>query len=752
MMILMNQNELIRFLEEKMKKYVHHLSNPADNWENASPVGCGSMGLMVFGTVASEHLSLNEESIWSGGSMDTKIEGYSDKIAHVRKLFLEGREDEADEWATANMDDCFKRIKSYEYAGYVDIKFHDDDSCGDYCRDIDLINGLLNISYKKDGVGYTREYFASYPAKLICARYTSEAEFSAEIAYSREKLISLSYRPDYIIAEAKTAYGDNRFNVYVKIVTDGESVASRDGVKISGATYVETYTSIVTAFKYDDLLSASAAILARAERGWDALKREHTDDFSSLMGRSDLSFNGEDFSSLTVSERLERLKNDPDAVDNGLMSLYWQFGKYLLVSSSREGTLPANLQGVWADGLESPWNSDYHTNINLQMNYWHAEEANISDCTFALFDYMNNYLMPGGEKVARENYGTRGIVVHHVSDIYGFAAAADGLWGLWPLGAAWLSYHMWEHYLYTKDTDFLKNTAYRFIRGCAEFFVDNMFEGNDGYMHTGPSTSPENRYYKNVNGEKKAVYLAVSPTMDIEIVGGLFDFYAEAEDILGISPENARIVRELRAKMPPLRVGKMGQLMEWLEDYDEVEPGHRHISHAFALYPSAQINHSTPELLKAIERTLELRLSSGGGHTGWSRAWLINLFARLEDSEKTYENIRALLTRSTLPNLFDTHPPFQIDGNFGGAAGIGEMVMQSHEEYISIIPAVPEGLSGSFTGLRARGGYTVSAEWKNGTVTSLYVKPDFTGVVKFRLPDGDIIDVKLDSLDEVKII
>ena len=727
-----------------MKKYVIHLDNPADNWENASPVGCGSAGVMVFGGVDSDKLVFNEESIWSGGPVDTKIEGYADKIKHVRQLFLEDREEEADAWVTENMGDCFNRIKSYEYAGIVRVRVHSDGECENYARDLNLSEGVLNISYDKDGAHFEHEYFASYPTSLICARYSSNKSFGARFSFAREKTISVTYRRDYIIADCKTMYGDNSFRLYVKLVTDGSPSADGDGVTIADASYIEAYTCIVTSFKYDDLSSASAAILAKTDAGWNELKKAHIDDFTSLMSRSDISFDEDDsLESLTIPQRLERLKNDPDAHDYSLMSIYWQFAKYLLISSSREGTLPANLQGVWADGLTPPWSSDYHTNINLQMNYWQAEEANISECIAPLFDYMNNYLLPGGKKVARENYNTRGMVVHHLSDIYGFAAAADGLWGLWPLGGAWLAYHMWEHYLYTEDKDFLRNTAYTFIRECAEFFMDNMFEGSDGYMHTGPSTSPENRYLKDVNGEKKSVYLAISPTMDVEIVGGLFDFYAKTEDILGICPENAAKVRELRAKMPPLRVGKRGQLMEWLKDYDETEPGHRHISHAFALYPSAEINHSTPELFAAIEKTLELRLASGGGHTGWSRAWLINLFARLGKGDKAYENVRALFTRSTLPNLFDTHPPFQIDGNFGGGAGIGEMVMQSHEGYISVIPAFPDTISGSFTGLKARGGITVSAEWKNGVVTKLTLYSDKDCTVKIKLPQSEIKEVAL---------
>ncbi len=722
---------------------VLHLENPAYNWENASPVGCGSAGMMAFGGVDEDKITLNEESVWSGGVMDTREDGFFEKIKYLRQLFMDDREEEADGWARANMGSCFHRIKSYEYAGNIFVKPHYSDESAEeenYTRDIDLINGILTVGYTKSGVRFAREYFACYPDGLLCARYSSEKKFDADVRYARENLISLTCTDDTVTADGRTAEGDNRFRVTVKLKTDGKSCAEVEGISVSGATYIELYTVITTSHKSN--LTDTAAVEKAVENGWDKLKSAHTADFSALMTRSSLYLadeNEAELASLPVNKRLERLKSDTTAADNGLICLYWTFAKYLLVSSSRRGTLPANLQGVWADGLTPAWNSDYHTNINLQMNYWQAEAANLSDCTEPLFSYMNNYLLPGGKKVARENYNTRGMVVHHLSDIYSFAAAADGLWGLWQVGGAWLAYHMWDHYLYTCDTNFLRETAYPYIRECVDFFADFMFEGKDGYIHTGPSTSPENRYFKDTNEGKKEVYLAVSPTMDVEIVGGLFDFYAEAESILKIDSENAEKIKKIRSKMPPLRAGKRGQLMEWLRDYDEVEPGHRHVSHAFALYPGYEINHSTPELMAAIERTLELRLASGGGHTGWSRAWLINLFARLWNGEEAYKNVRALLTRSTLSNLFDTHPPFQIDGNFGGGAGISEMVMQSHEGYVAILPALPKEISGRFTGLAARGGVTVSAEWERGRVTKLTFKSNDgqTKTVKVRLPEGN---------------
>ena len=734
-----------------MKDYILHLENAAPQWDNASPVGCGSAGLMIYGGVAKEKLAINEESIWAGGPIDTIVEGFPEKLDYIRKLFLDGKEVEAEKWARENLMDYIFRIGSYEYAGELHVDMHEDDKCDNYKRDIDLIKGICTVSYEKDGIVWNREYFASYPSKLLCARFTAGSNFNAKISFERENLVSLEIDNDMIAAKGKTETGENYFKVFTKIKTDGKRDIVDGALKITDASYFETYTAVVTSFKYDNLDSAGHEILSKAECGWDSLKTEHTADHSALMTRSELCFNSADkyVERLPVNERLKRLFDNYDIneeiTDYSLISLYWQFGKYLLIGSSRPGTLPANLQGVWADGLHPAWSSDYHTNINLQMNYWQAEEANITECNDALFDYMNNYLLPGGKKYAREAYKMRGMVVHHLSDIYGFAAPADGLHGVWQVGGAWLAYHMWEHYLYTNDKEFLRNTAYEYIKECVLFFLDFLFEGNDGYLHSGPSSSPENKYM--VDG--KAVTLAISPTMDIQIIGGLFDFYMETEKILGIDPETAEEVKKARAKLPPMQIGKYGQLMEWYKDYDEEYAGHRHISHSFAFYPSAQITRNTPELFEAISKTIERRLAFGGGHTGWSRAWLINLIARLGDGENAYENIRKLFKSSTLPNMFDSHPPFQIDGNFGAAAGISEMVMQSHEGYISIIPAISERLNGYFKNLRARGGVTVSAEWEDGVVKRVELTPDRPMKIKLLLPYHDLMEI--DAEDTVVI-
>ena len=725
-----------------MKEYILKLKTEAQFWENASPIGAGSIGAMVYGGVAGERYCLNEESIWNGGPMDTHITDYYDKFIYIRKLFLTEGPAAAEEWAMANFKNYFFEVKSYEYAGDFSIDVHNDSEVTSYERLLDLKRGILTINYERYGKKYHRESFASHPARLVCTRIECDPTERVKFSFNREnvtsKVIDVDDKNGKMLFDmhCTTADGNNPFRVTVKIETDGLLQQWWDDVYLFNATYAYAYVSIVTSFRDPEL--DTMKYISNADRGFEALKEEHIADFSGIMGRSDIVFGEEDkaIEALSVGSRLRRLSTDDEAVDRGMISLYFQFGKYLLVSSSREDTLAANLQGLWVTGLKSPWNSDYHTNINLQMNYWPAESANIAECTYGLFNYINDTLIEGARKVARDNYKCRGAVVHHISDIYGFAAAGDGIWGLWQVGGAWLAYQMWERYLYSGDTEFLRNTAYEFIRDSALFFIDSMFEGPDGELLSGPSSSPENSYYVDHNGKKVSVFLAISPTMDIQIIGGLLDFYAECEDLLGIDPELGARAREVRARMPKMKIGSFGQLQEWLEDYEEYEPGHRHISHSFGLYPGAQITRQTPEYYTAMRKSLERRLENGGGHTGWSRAWLICLFARLRNGEEVYKNIRALLAKSTLYNLFDNHPPFQIDGNFGGCAGIAEMVLQSHEGFISLLPAVGETLKdGYFENLCARGGYTVSAEWKDMCVTSFTVDSESAENAEIELPD-----------------
>lgn len=712
-----------------MNTYTLYLANEADNWENATPVGCGRLGAMLWGGVNDECLQFNEEKLWAGGPLELHAEGFAEKLAQVRAYLREGKN--ADALAEELLDPYFFRIKSYESAGNLRLNMAGGGTVSDYRRELDLVNGTASVTYRQDGIGFTRTLFASYPAQVIAMRLTADVPgaIAFTASYDRENDLSVSVQDNLMCVGGETEGGGHRFDGKIRFDVTGGSYAADGGTfTVRAADAVCIYIAFAT---------DGDAHLPEID-SFDALMAEHIADFSAIMGRADIAYDyDEAIDALPVNERLARIK--AGNTDAGLVNLYFQFGRYLLLSSSRGASLPANLQGVWSGYLHAPWNADYHTNINLQMNYWHAEVANLAECADPLFAYINNYLLEGGRTVAREYYHCRGAVLHHLSDIYGFAAPADGLWGLWPMGGAWLCYAMWEHYLFAPDTDFLRETAYPYIEACTRFFLDYMFEDENGYLCSGPSTSPENRYFIEHDGKREAAYLCLSPTMDIEIIRGLFEIYIKTETLLGINAEQKAEAEAAYAKLPPLKIGARGQLQEWQEDYDEPEPGHRHISHAFALYPGWEINKNTPELMDAIDTTLRLRLASGGGHTGWSCAWLINLYARLGQGKNAGDMIAKLLSNSTLDNLFDTHPPFQIDGNFGAAAAMAEMLLQSHTDVIELLPALPDDpayQSGAFEGLRARGGITVSADWMDGRVVCCRLTSDKNKKVTLRVNDA----------------
>ena len=539
-----------------------------------------------------------------------------------------------------------------------------------------------------------------------------------------------------------------RFAAFAAVEMIGGTVrADGDALVVENADALVLRLAAATSNRTEDVAGACRDCLAASDgKSYDELRAAHVADHQALFRRVHLDLGMGENTRLPTDARLAAVKNGAD--DPGLAALYFQYGRYLLIASSRPGSLPANLQGLWSEHVNAPWDADYHTNINIQMNYWPAEVTNLAPCHTALFDWMKTLVEPG-TRTAKVHYGADGWVVHHVSNPYGHTTPSDGLFGVWPVGAAWLCQHLWEHYRFGGDESFLADTAYPLMKGAARFLLDFLVEEpQTGRLVTCPSHSPENRF---VAPDGSQAWFTYGATMDLEIIHDLFTHTVRAAQILQTDPEFSAELTHALARLLPLQVSpKDGRLQEWLHPYDEPEPGHRHVSHLFGVHPGEQITlRGTPELCAAARRSLEYRLSHGGGHTGWSRAWMVNFFARFEDGETAHHHLTQLLAQSTMPNLFDTHPftrgpVFQIDGNLGGCAGIAEMLVQSHvENEISLLPALPASAwpDGEARGLRARGGWTIEAlRWRNGRLDEAVLRaPDIVpadALVALRVPPG----------------
>jgi alpha-L-fucosidase 2 len=718
-------------------------AQPAEKWTDALPVGNGRMGAMVFGGIFDERIQFNEDTLWTGQPHDYVRAGASNHLAEIRQLLFDGKTKQAGDITRQFFLSNPVRQKAYQPFGDLHLHFPGGGIVTDYRRELDLDSASARTTFRVGGIRFERDVFASHPDQAVVMRLTADkpgaVSFTLQMDSSQTNSQTEAVAPDTLALTGQVEADGLKFESRVRVVADGGTVTANGNViVVEKANSATLFLVAATSFKnFQDISADPAAICATelaavSQKKYDAVLAAHEADYQNLFQRVKLNLGHTPRADLPTDERLEAVKKSGLEGDPALAALYFQYGRYLLIASSRAGGQPANLQGLWNEELHPPWESKWTLNINCEMNYWPAELCNLSECTAPLFDMIDDLAVSGG-RTAKEQYGARGWVVNHNTDLWRGTAPINNIDGVWPTGGAWLCYHLWEHFLFTGDKIFLAR-AYPNMKGAAQFFVDDLVrDPKTGWLVTSPSFSPE---------EGTTCF---GPTMDNQLIRALMDSTIAAAGILQTDKTFAVELQKVCDQLPPNQVGKYGQLQEWLDDVDVPNNNHRHMSPLWALYPGADISPADAKIWDAAKLLLKWR---GGGSTGWSYAWRIPLWARVGDGEFACQQLSGLLERRTLPNLFDLCGPFQIDGNFGATAGLAEMLLQSQwttehdgKEFriISLLPALPKiWPTGSVEGLCARGGFVVNIAWDEGGLSRVIIHSKLGKACLLRCGDREI--------------